>query len=312
MAAGLPRLFDGLGDGAVRSALGSFRKLRVPAGRVIVEEGAAGASLVCVVEGGLEVRTGEVVLGTVGEGDMVGEMSLFGDGMRTASLATTSDSTLLLLDGRAYHDLRRQGHPVAHAVERYALSTLRQRLRRTLERVVAHPGDLLMPPLTVASGQGGEAATPGTLSGAVSTLARTRLFQGAPEEDLEGLAVQMRSHRFEAGEAIIEADDAGDGLLVVLDGTVDVTVDEEGWGAMTLGPADAVGLSALLDDLPTHARVVARTPVYGLGLDADRWRDLAGRPGAVGSMLRSALVRVLSDHVARANAELAMRDTWGA
>ena len=65
--------------------------VRVPAGRVLVREGARNRQFVLLQEGTLEVTRDGRLVAELGAGDFVGEVSLLGDGTATATVTTSTD-----------------------------------------------------------------------------------------------------------------------------------------------------------------------------------------------------------------------------
>jgi CRP-like cAMP-binding protein len=66
----------------------------VPAGQVLVREGARNRQFVLVQEGTLEVVKHGARIAELGAGDFVGELSLLGDGTATATVTTTTDAVV--------------------------------------------------------------------------------------------------------------------------------------------------------------------------------------------------------------------------
>lgn len=83
---------------------------------------------------------------------------------------------------------------------------------------------------------------------------------------------------FLAGEQIFNADEIGDRMFVVLRGTVRLSV--RGRVLELLGPGQAFGELALIDDGPRAADAVAVTDVQLVEIDEDRFHNLVrGNPG---------------------------------
>ena len=94
---------DDLGDlplfsGASRSEMAvigqQLTKLNLPAGRVLVHEGAIGSEFMVIVDGQAVVSQGGHLIATLGRGDLVGEMALLdarGRGRRNATVVARSD-----------------------------------------------------------------------------------------------------------------------------------------------------------------------------------------------------------------------------
>lgn len=85
-------------SGASRSELAvigqQLTKLNLPAGRVLVQEGAIGAEFMVIVDGEAVVSQAGREIATLGRGDLVGEMALLdapGRGRRNATVTARSD-----------------------------------------------------------------------------------------------------------------------------------------------------------------------------------------------------------------------------
>jgi CRP-like cAMP-binding protein len=68
--------------------------VRVPAGHVLVRQGARHSQFVLVQEGTLQVVKDGAQVAELGAGDFVGELSLLGDGTATATVTTTTDAVV--------------------------------------------------------------------------------------------------------------------------------------------------------------------------------------------------------------------------
>lgn len=96
------RLFAPL-DGATLESLASrLEELRVPAGRVVVAEGEAGDRFYLIESGTVSVSRDGVELRQEGPGDFFGEIALLRDVPRTATVTTTEDTVLRVLDRETF------------------------------------------------------------------------------------------------------------------------------------------------------------------------------------------------------------------
>lgn len=125
-------------------------------------------------------------------------------------------------------------------------------------------------------------------------LRRVPLFTGVSDEDLTGLAPQLRRHAYRKGTMIFHKDQAGDALYIIESGRVRIFLPAEGGEELTIPPflesGDVFGDMALLDDRPRSASADALedTVAYTLGRDEFQ-RYLAATP-----RLASALIKLLS------------------
>jgi signal transduction histidine kinase len=107
------------------------RRLSVPAGDAVLEEGTPGDGLYIVIAGRLEVTTREggreVVLATRGPGDFLGEMSLLEQAPRSASARAVEPAELMVVDPADFRALLAASPRAAAAV----LQVLARRLRST-------------------------------------------------------------------------------------------------------------------------------------------------------------------------------------
>ena len=117
------------------------RRHQVTEGGVAVEEGSEGASLFRVVSGRVAVRKADeersITLATLGPGEFFGEMSLFGQEVRSASVVALSDVELEELPAARFHELLEQDPVQALALVRPLIEVLSSRLRRTSAALLA-------------------------------------------------------------------------------------------------------------------------------------------------------------------------------
>lgn len=124
-------LFADLSLADVEQVCRSAKRLEVPAGEVVIEEGASGDSVYVVLSGELEItkRDGErqVVLARRRTGESVGEMSLLERTPRTASVRALRDSELLEISPESFRTMLEASPAMATTV----LRTIAGRLRST-------------------------------------------------------------------------------------------------------------------------------------------------------------------------------------
>ena len=128
-------------------------------------------------------------------------------------------------------------------------------------------------------------------SEAVEALRNVPLFAGIDDRDLERLGRLFRERTFSEGATVVREGDPGVGFFVILEGSAEVSAGGELRSA--LGPGDAFGEMALLDEGPRSATVVAATDLRCLGLSAWEFRPfLEEHPSVAWAMLQTLARRV--------------------
>lgn len=293
---------------AVRAQM---RRAVMPEGTLLIEEGEEDDSLIYVESGNLCVKRQGVAIDYSTSGEILGEMALFGEGVRTASVEVLEETTLLLLDKPGFEVLRSAANPFAFWLEREALGHLAYRLRR-LDKVVSELSDgqsspWVKPPPSVFSRikslfsktavLGRE---PFPVDGA-QLLYDSPLFQGTTWGFLVEIAERLELRGVEAGHFLCEQGSPGDELYIVARGAVDVLVATGNASGEVrvhklaqVGPGDAIGLSALADGAPRSASCVAVEPTDVLVLTRAVWDELRAADNLLGSEVRQALIRGFS------------------
>lgn len=107
---------------------------------------------------------------------------------------------------------------------------------------------------------------------------------------------------FEAGQVMFREGDAADAAYVVIDGTVEITVQTPGGPLLvnTLGQSDVVGEAAIFGDVPRTATATAKTRVEALRVCKDLFLELV-RDNADAAMQ---LNRILATRLANTTAQL--------
>ncbi len=317
----LPSIFEHIAPEEVQAALEVFTTLDVDANCLLIEEGDVDPTLVVVQAGELVVYTGETMLGRAGIGQIVGEMALFGDGMRSASVMASVPTRLLVLDALGYTALRNSGNPVAAALEEHALNQLTDRLRIVGDRIASiaygteqhdfTPAPGFFDRVATALGSGGM-VYPGRVD-SVAVLKGSPLFKGVPESILADVAKHFYPVAARQGHFLCTEGESGNDMFILRDGLVDVVVATQQTDRVeqlaTLQAGDAFGMCALLQsDYPRMASCICREKVVGLSMGRITWTELICRNDMTGSVLRGAMIRALADQLAYANAQLSLLD----
>jgi voltage-gated potassium channel len=111
-AANLERilLFASLSESEREELAESFEVKSTVAGAQLIDERTGGYSFFALAEGQARVSINHNEVAALNPGDCFGEMALLGDGRRTASVTTTTSTTLYVMFGTEFRRLQ-QSHP---------------------------------------------------------------------------------------------------------------------------------------------------------------------------------------------------------
>ncbi len=135
------------------------------------------------------------------------------------------------------------------------------------------------------------------------TLGKLELFQGLTPEQLADLNGLLRNSTVQAGTHFITADQPGEVVYVLLEGTVKIYVSQEDGREVILaflGPGDTVGEMSLVDSSGRSANVVTTE------LSRLLWMDRASFQTCLRTLtpLANNLVRLLSHRLRFANEQI--------
>ena len=88
-----------------------------PAGHRLTREGAAGYAFFILRDGRALVTVGDDDVSTLGPGDYFGELSLLGEGRRTATVTATTPVTVWSMFGTRFRELQQSEPEVAATLE---------------------------------------------------------------------------------------------------------------------------------------------------------------------------------------------------
>ncbi|PKN66343.1 MAG: cyclic nucleotide-binding protein [Deltaproteobacteria bacterium HGW-Deltaproteobacteria-15] len=129
-------IFEGLSVSELAAIASVTEEVIFPKGTDIIKEGERGETMYMIIDGGVLVIKGsqggtEIVLDRIKTGDYFGEMALFEDLLRSASIRTEEDTKVLVLDKREFTEIVREYPLIALQI----CKVLSQRLRKLHERI---------------------------------------------------------------------------------------------------------------------------------------------------------------------------------
>lgn len=230
-------------------------------GELVFGHGSPGDHLIVVEEGRLEaslpVPRGEpVALSAIGPGDVIGELSLLGDGCRTATVCALEPSRGWRLDRRAFETLRVGTEGAATAVAgligRQAVQRLAALYRRTAAELPADP-----PPASRPTEATPTVETDADDSDYLSTI---RFFEHFEPDAIPAVVRGLPRLAVPRGEVIVEVGAAPRALWIVIRGAVETVIrGRDVSRRMRLaGPGRAVGQTGLLGERDVVDRVESR------------------------------------------------------
>jgi CRP-like cAMP-binding protein len=136
----------------------------------------------------------------------------------------------------------------------------------------------------------------------VALLARTPIFAGLSRRLLGRLAATLFEKAYEPGEVVFREGDPGKGLFIIVDGAVVIARDLARGERLlaTLGPGEAFGELALIDDLPRSATARVTVPSRLLILYRSHFEALVEGDRGVALIVARNLLRRLASYVRRA------------
>jgi len=137
-------------------------------------------------------------------------------------------------------------------------------------------------------------------------LKQVPLFRDIPSEEIAGLLPIVEQVEFAAGEALIRQGDEGDGLFIIVEGTLAIDVSGRGHG--TRGSRDVIGELAILTGAPRAATCTALTGGVALRIRREPfWELMRERPE-----VSLGVIRILTGYLRARDEEAPARAAGGA
>jgi len=131
-------IFEGLSASELAAIASVTEEVEHPADDTVIKEGETGETMFLILKGNVSVIKGEgkeggqeIELARIGTGDYFGEMALFEDAVRSATIRTAEDSRFLVLHKREFTEIVREYPQIALHI----CKALSSRLRKLHERI---------------------------------------------------------------------------------------------------------------------------------------------------------------------------------
>ena len=119
-------LFSALSARELQKIAKASDEIRVPAGRVLVEQDRTGREAFVIIDGTAVVKRNGRKVATFGPGDTFGELALLDRGPRTATVQAESDMNVLVLGQREFSGIIDEVPGLAHKLLSSLASMVRE------------------------------------------------------------------------------------------------------------------------------------------------------------------------------------------
>ena len=95
-------LFSHCSRAEIMALAGEADELTLPTGKELTRQGESGREFMVIVDGAAKVEKNGHLVNELGPSDFLGEIALLSDVARTATVTTTTETTVLVLTDRAF------------------------------------------------------------------------------------------------------------------------------------------------------------------------------------------------------------------
>ena len=138
----------------------------------------------------------------------------------------------------------------------------------------------------------------------LQVLGQVPIFENLTPKELKDLTLLTHERSYKANEPVFKKLAPGEGMYVILKGTVEIKDPDSNTTFATLGSGDFFGELALLDEEPRSAMAVATEASELIGFCRTDLLTLMKRGPELGNKILLNLSRVLGERLRRTNLEL--------
>lgn len=133
-------VFSGLSHSEADELARYCEKMVLSAEEKVFSQGDDSLGMYILFQGRLEIRVEDLrgkehLVGTIDQGEVFGEMSVFDDMKRSASCYTLEDSIILYIPGLGFREMLSTGVPAIHCLLQFILKRACSRLRKLDQRL---------------------------------------------------------------------------------------------------------------------------------------------------------------------------------
>ncbi|MBB3114559.1 CRP-like cAMP-binding protein/ATP/ADP translocase/HEAT repeat protein [Paenibacillus phyllosphaerae] len=292
-------LFQGLTSKELSNIAKRLQRVEAEAGANILQAGDPGDWMYIVGSGRVGVYREGRKLNELSSGECVGEMALFSEGRRTATILAEEATILWRLDSAPFYDLLFNHTSIAFEMMKL--------LSRRLRTVLAQGGSQQKPetdaavetaanastsdPNQLATMQGVDGLSHEMIVRRILTLQNIELFAHLKPEDFVWLAQSIEEAEYVAGQAICRTGEHGDTMYAIVSGQVRVHRGSHPIALLQAG--EYFGEMAVIDSGPRSADCTADSDVIALALH----RDLVLAFSFQNMNVLKSILRVLADRL---------------
>ena len=127
-------IFSGLSPSEAEELAKYCEVMVLPPGQIIIAQGEMSEDMYVLFKGSLSIRVQDssgkdLEVGTLSRGEVFGEMGVFENTARSASIYSDTDSVVLKIPGDGFHQMVADGQPAMHKLLQYTLQNACARLR---------------------------------------------------------------------------------------------------------------------------------------------------------------------------------------
>lgn len=293
----MERLFAGLDDEVAAEGRAAFVSRELPPGAVLIQESDATDAAFVLEAGRVEVVAAGAVVAHLESGAVLGEIGLFTQAVRTASVRAVGTVRVLELTRAAFEDLQASGHPVAARLERRAIRQLVGRVRQLVSSLQA----MAVQAATLRSSTWMEPAIGTTVplspQAVAALVGSTRSFWGERPRHLQRLLEGASVRVFETGEMLTDLE--GPTVHLLVHGSLEAVADLPGAtrrdGMVRIGDVEAGSLfgGGVAVDGQRTLRFVASAPSTVISLAPTTLHAVWTGVGRPTSLFRVALLQAV-------------------